>query len=70
MKAHIIHREVLWHVNCCKCGKYWSMSDMKVTDVATLTCPHCGQQSTYVIKEDDENENCNTYLCIPVDRLL
>ncbi len=63
MNAHTISVEVLWHVQCCNCGKYWPMSDMKETEIATMFCPHCGYRATYTFKEEDNNEQTTDGCC-------
>ena len=75
MKAHQIYVEILWHVQCCNCGKYWPMSDMKETEIATMFCPHCGFRATYTFKNGtsyayniNNNDNTNPHNAKNVSR--
>lgn len=41
-KRHGFSVEILFHFNCYRCGKWWSIGDCP-KDVLTQTiCPHCG----------------------------
>jgi len=42
---HKFSKEILYHFNCGKCNKWWSIADYHLfsNNVPMLiTCPHCG----------------------------
>ena len=41
---HKFSKEILYHFNCGKCNKWWSISDyhlLSIKDNKKVTCPHC-----------------------------
>ena len=44
-------KEVLYHLLCTNCNRWWSIADWKQTRV--LHCPHCGLLQD-VIKRENE----------------
>ena len=47
---HRFSKETLYHFNCGKCNKWWTISDHHLLAKDNkLTCPHCGYKET--IKE-------------------
>tara|TARA_R100001463_G_scaffold12745_6_gene34337 strand:- start:11901 stop:12074 length:174 start_codon:yes stop_codon:yes gene_type:complete len=54
---HKFSKEVLYHFNCGKCNKWWSIADYHLfsNNVPMLiTCPHCGHNEE--IKEVKNEE--------------
>ena len=49
---HKVSKEILYHFNCGKCNKWWSIADYHLLSkdvpknnkkvLNLLTCPHCG----------------------------
>lgn len=40
---HTYSTEILYHLNCGACDKWWTIGDWDVTE--SLYCPHCGTQA-------------------------
>lgn len=38
---HTVSLEKLYHFNCGKCKKWWSIGDWLPNSLHVLTCPHC-----------------------------
>jgi len=36
------HIEILYHMHCDACNKWWSFADIKPTGL--IHCPHCGKE--------------------------
>ncbi len=55
MNNHKYSKEILYHFNCGKCNKWWTIADhhLLVND-NKITCPHCGHKD--VTKEIKSNE--------------
>ena len=41
---HKFSKEILYHFNCGKCNKWWSISDHHLLSKNIITCPHCGHE--------------------------
>jgi len=42
---HKFSKEILYHFNCGKCNKWWSIADYHLFSKEVpsfITCPHCG----------------------------
>ena len=55
--THKFSKEILYHFNCGKCNKWWSIADYhlfskKVPNL--ITCPHCGHKEKVKEIENDE----------------
>ena len=45
---HKVSKEILYHFNCGKCNKWWSVSDyhlLSLDNTKKITCPHCEHKS-------------------------
>ncbi len=52
---HKFSKEILYHFNCGKCNKWWSVSDyhlLSIDNNKKVTCPHC--KHTEKMIENDE----------------
>ena len=38
---HKFSKEILYHFNCGKCNKWWSVSDYHLLSNKVIICPHC-----------------------------
>ncbi len=61
---HKVSKEVLYHFNCGKCNKWWSVSDYHLLSldnhkdlnyINPITCPHC-EHKEKVIDITNEKE--------------
>ena len=50
---HKFSKEIIYHFNCGKCNKWWSIADYHLLSLDNLknlhykepiTCPHCGHK--------------------------
>jgi len=61
---HKVSKEVLYHFNCGKCNKWWSIADYHLLSIANpkglnyekpMSCPHCQHKETIIdIKNEKE----------------
>jgi DNA-directed RNA polymerase subunit RPC12/RpoP len=52
---HKFSKEILYHFNCGKCNKWWSVSDYHLLSLEsnkTVTCPHCEHKALIEIKNE------------------
>ena len=54
---HKFSKEILYHFNCGKCNKWWSIADyhllssnLELSD--DIKCPHCGYSSIPIPSEE------------------
>jgi DNA-directed RNA polymerase subunit RPC12/RpoP len=42
---HKFSKEILYHFNCGKCNKWWTISDHHfLSKEGLILCPHCGHK--------------------------
>jgi DNA-directed RNA polymerase subunit RPC12/RpoP len=61
---HSFSKEILYHFNCGKCDKWWSIADYHLFSNSVpenekkvpilITCPHCGHNEEIKEIENDE----------------
>tara|TARA_Y100001963_G_C6633842_1_gene377596 strand:- start:60 stop:254 length:195 start_codon:yes stop_codon:yes gene_type:complete len=60
---HKFSKEIIYHFNCGKCNKWWSIADYHLLSLDNLknlhykepiTCPHCGHKEKVKEIENDE----------------
>jgi DNA-directed RNA polymerase subunit RPC12/RpoP len=62
--THKFSKEILYHFNCGKCNKWWSIADYHLSSKevrsyqhiqpSLITCPHCGHKKEVKEIENDE----------------
>tara|TARA_Y100000310_G_C20701879_1_gene830743 strand:+ start:3008 stop:3193 length:186 start_codon:yes stop_codon:yes gene_type:complete len=61
LAKHKFNKEILYHFNCGKCNKWWSIADHHLLSKENkLICPYCGHKEE--VEEDDiykSNEKIN-----------
>jgi hypothetical protein len=54
---HKVSKEILYHFNCGKCNKWWSIADYHLLSINNLngldykkqmSCPHCQHKETII----------------------
>ena len=53
---HKFSKEILYHFNCGKCDKWWTIADHHLLfKEVKITCPHCGhKEGTKEIKSNEK----------------
>ena len=53
---HKYSKETLYHFNCGKCNKWWSIADyhlLSINESTSVTCPHCSfKEETKEVKNE------------------
>jgi len=53
---HKVSKEILYHFQCGKCNKWWSVSDYHLLSLnydKKITCPHCEHKENIIDIKDD-----------------
>ena len=52
VKLHKVSKEILYHFQCGKCTKWWTISDHHFLAINnSIVCPHCGYKNKIIESE-------------------